>query len=578
MANLKRTVLGIEIGEQEVRMVEMRGSGNQPHILKAGAARLPAGTMDGPRIVQVEPVAELIRGLYTRLGCQARAAIVGMGVQSIVTRILAIPRVPESELRAVLEGELAHYQILRAGTGAFDYFPLEPPNATADSMPSVLLMAVEDRIAQGYRLVIEKAGLQMLALEPITLSLFRAAYPLTQAEPAALCLAITPQRSELSILDHGQIRLYRRLEMGSDDFIQGRRNMDGPVRGPVNLMGDTAEMADTAGLEFRGGSLLNMNEDEDTAELDNFVGGRPAGTGPLPPLESEKPGRIIPQAAAAFANEIQRSLDYYRREYPNATAIGRILLPTNDPDAAALSDWLAPALRMDVRIAEPPSDPTLPRQVAAQLEAPQGLRFLGASGLALQAVTQDWKQVPRFNLLTGGPSLVAPMERDRLTVVMLMAVGILFTGFLVGNLFYRNAELQTSLLNQKRQTLAVHQRDYFNLQDTIQKEFVVDAIVKSDNLPMPSLVDLLTQQLPPEVGLTAIDIQRNGKIIVEGNAQEMAYFTLYYSNLQGCPYFLAPRWKYLNSDQKSHIVTFRVETSLKGTQAALSDRETPPGR
>src|SRR5438034_397922 len=114
MANLKRTVLGIEIGASEIRMVEMRGSGSQPHVL---------------------------------------------------------------------------------------------------------LRAVEDRIAQGYRLVTEKAGLQMLALEPITLALFRAAYPVLEAEPAALCLSVTPQRSELSILDHGQIRLYRRLEMGSNDFI-----------------------------------------------------------------------------------------------------------------------------------------------------------------------------------------------------------------------------------------------------------------------------------------------------------------------------------------------------------------------
>src|SRR5262245_55895495 len=123
MANLKRTVLGVEIGAREVRMVEMRG-GNPPHILKPGAVPLPAGAMDGDRIVQVEAVADIIRGLHSRLGCQSRSAVVGMGVQGVVTRILAIPRVPDSELRIVIEGELAHYQILRAGTGAFDFFRL----------------------------------------------------------------------------------------------------------------------------------------------------------------------------------------------------------------------------------------------------------------------------------------------------------------------------------------------------------------------------------------------------------------------------------------------------------------------
>ena len=580
MANLKRTVLGIEIGTYEVRMVEMRGGGNLPQIVKAGSVRLPEGAMDGTRVVQVDAIADILKGLYARLGCHARAAIVGMGVQSVVTRILAIPRVPDSELRSVLEGELAHYQILRAGTGAFDYFRLESPNPTSDSLPSVLLMAVEDRIAQGYRLVIEKAGLQMLALEPITLALFRAAYPMLEAEPAALCLAITPQRSELSILDHGQIRLYRRLEMGSDDFIRGRKDLSSAVRGPVNLTGDPAPMADSP-VDFSTGTLLNTEPvgtaeidtaDLDTADLEGAETSR-GGTGPLS-FESVASAAVIPQAAAAFSNEVQRSLDYYRREYPNATAIGRIILTTSDPDASAVSEWLSQSLRMDIRITEPSTDPGLPRQVAQQLEAPQGLRFLGATGLALHPLTPDWRQVPRFNLLTGGPTVVAPMERDRLTLVMICAVGILAAGFITGGLFYRNAETESGYVTQKQRELGLRQQEALELLQQIKDEDTLEGIVKSDHMPVPAILDLLTQPLPPGVRLGNIDIQPNGHIVVEGNAREMAYFTLYYSSLLQCPHFIAPRWQYITDDPSTRTVRFRVETSLKGTQDGFMNQPT----
>lgn len=562
MASPKRTVLGVEIGAREVRMVEMRG-GATPRILKAGTVPLPAGAMDGDRIVQPDAVAEIIRGLHTRLDCSAKSAVVGMGIQGVVTRILAIPRVPDSELRTVIEGELAHYQILRAGTGAFDFFRLEAPSTESDTLPSVLLMAVEERIAQGYRQAVEKAGLQLLALEPITLALFRAAFPMLQAEPAALCLAITPQRSELSILDHSQVRLYRRLEMGSNDFIRGRAGTQVGLAGP-SANDPRGPQQEQAGGLYRARMALTLDED-DTGELD------PSGV-PLRATEGDASGVIIPQAAATFANEIQRSLDYYRREFPNATAISRIILPTNDPEAEGLAQWLSDALRIDVRVAEPPTDPSLPRATAAQLEAPQGLRFLGGAGLALQVLTPDWKQVPHFNLATGSQSAVMPVERDRLTAVMIMAVCILIGGLFFGSVFNQKAQRADQELQDQQRILQVRTQENEHLDKVINDEMVLARIIKSDNLPIPAILDIISSNMPPGLGLTNVNIQRNGHITIEGNARDLQNFNLYYFGLMQCPHFVAPRYQSLTTDPNTRLTHFRVETSLKGTQDATTAR------
>jgi Tfp pilus assembly PilM family ATPase len=544
----------------------MQGAGSQVRLLKLGSAQLPKEALDGLRIMQIDTVAEIIGGLHKKLNCQARAAVVGLGIQSVVTRMLDIPRASDIEQRTIIEGELLHYQILRTGAGAFDYFRLETVSPN-EAMPAVLVMAVEDRIAQSYRVAIEKAGLQMVALEPISLSLFRAVYPLMESEPAALCLSVTPQRSELSILDHGKIRLYRRLDMGSNDFVKGRReNSNAPVRGPVDLSADTTG---TMG-QTTGGLLPLDDEEEDTEkfESDSRI------LEPLPPLGEKRESQILPQAAAAFANEVQRSLDYYRREFPNAPIIRRIFLSTNDPEAADLNYWLTQILHMEVRVAQTPGGAGLPENLLPQVTPPQGLRWLGAAGLALHALTPDWKHVPRFNLLAGTQPILHTIERDRLAVIMAIAVGILAAGFIFGSFFRRDANIEKINAQQKRQTLGVIQNEINLTLQNIQDQQTLSRIIKSDNLPVARLVDLITGALPPTggVGLTKIAILRDGHITIEGNGRDLQNFNLFYFDLNRCPYFESPRYQSISFDTKTGIASFRVETSLKGTQDALARR------
>ena len=551
-------------------MVEMRG-GNPPQVIRAGSVPLPANAVDGDRIVQVEAVADLLRGLHARLGCQSRSVVAGMGLQSVVTRVLDIPRVPDSELRVVLEGELAHYQILRSGAGAFDFFRLDTAPGSSDSLPSVLLMAAEDRVAQGFRVAVERAGLQFLALEPITLALFRAAYPLLQSEPATLCLAITPSRSELSILDQGRIRLYRRLDQGSDDFIRGRRSASSRIPG-------TSDLALDLGVPMppRPARVMLNNEEDDTDELQTGDLFRRRGTGNLPPDEGGAAGgKVTPQAAASLANEVQRSLDYYQREFPAATPITRIVLTANDPDAAEVASWLSQTLQMDVRVVEPPLDAGTPSGVSALLQAPQGLQFLGALGLALYAVTPDTQAVPRFNLATAGASAAPAIERDRLTAVMIGAICILIGGFFSGLMIGRSANGENEELQRMKKQYALNQQDYSLLESRIHDEQALSWIIKSDGLPIPAIIDQVTRELPLGVGLKNLQIERNGKISVEGNSRDLQEFDHYYMILRTCPHFVGTRAQTVTSDPVTHITTFRIETALGGTQAALQSETNP---
>ena len=579
MANLKRTLLGIDISPSEVRIVEVRG-GVPPRILKVGTVPLPPGAVSNDQIAQIETVADLVRGLYTRLGCTARQVVCGMNVQSVVTRILAIPRVPDADLRYVIEGELQHYQVLRTGTGAFDYFRLDAASQGEDTPPSVLVMASEERVAYSYRQVIEKAGLQLLALEPITLGLFRAAYPEIEQQPAALCLAVTSQRSELSILDHAQIRLYRRLELGSDDMVQGRRQNPGGFRGaPMSLVGEDDEDNNPMPTYAPRPPRIRLDDDSDTADLEDEAvppGVQASAFGGYDSANTA-PGGIVAQAAVSLGDEVQRTLDYYQREYPNATAISRVMLATNDPQAGNLRDWLAQTLRMDVRLVALPDDPTMPRNVSVQLEAPNGLRYLGAVGLAMQAFTGEWRNVPRFNLAPGGQAAAIPIERDRLTAVLIASISILAGGLFFGIMFNRQAQASNQRIKEMEVTLGSTRRDYAAIDKKISDEQTLNYIVKSDALPMPFMLDLVTQNMPLGVGLINLEFKRDGHIIVEGNAKDPQLFNAYYLGVMSCQYFVNPRWTQLKVDPKSQLTNFKIETGLRGTKDGRSPQSSVPG-
>ncbi len=539
--------------------MEVRG-GVPPQILRLGTVPLPEDALDGDRIVLVDAVANLIRGLINRLNCQTRVAVFGIGLQSVITRVLQVPRVPEEELRVVLEGELAHFHILRAGMGAFDYVPLETNAAATDGMQSVLIMAVEERVARGYRQVAEKAGLELLALEPISLALFRTTVPHLQPAADTLCLMLTPSRCELAIVSRETIRLYRRLEMGSDDLLTGRQSRHGVYPAPVDFSSDHAPFDPEPERE-------NPPRHLDAPAL-HF---RPTA----PPHEPDTPDMgagapLLSSRVWTLADEIQRSVDYYHREFPGVEPITRLLMATNDPEAACLAPWLRQNLQINVRLVDPPSSMGDSAGQGTGQSAPRELRFLAGFGLALHPLTPEWRQSPRFNLVPNEPGTVPRADRERAAVLCVSGLVILVTGLIAGRLFARLADREFDNLNTSRALLASRTRTLLEIDAEIAQEKALNRIVRSDNLPVANLIDMVKAQMPAGISLDSFDLQRDGHVVISGESRTPQDFDAFYARLQEFPHFVETRYTRFNTDVLHRVTQFRIETSIYGTQDAVS--------
>lgn len=540
MARQGHPILGVDINPYEIRVVEMRGGGLNTEVLHAGAVPTPRGALDGDRIAFPDVVAETLRGLLQRMNVSTRAAVVGIGPQSVITRVLDIPRVPDSEIRMVIEGELAHYQILREGSGAFDFVRLHEPERGPDANPQVLLMAAEERIVSDFRETADRAGLNLIALEPSLLGMYRAAFQQIQAQPSAICLSVSFGKAEIAIVDHGQIRLYRRVDIGSDDLITGRKQ---PPFGRVE---------DLIGRER---VLLNEEEEPEVAP------------------SSETHGQISSSSATTLATELQRSLDYYRREFPMAPAISRAILATNDPALEPLAEWLSEALRLDMVVAGPPIALGVSRAIAAQLEPPEGLRFMAAAGLAMRELPGQPTAVPRFNLaLRERGEADVEAARRGLTVSLAISIGFVLVAIVVGLTLGRQAnKMEHDVLHKRNELVGRQQLEQARVDSIIRQADHLRAL-KMEGFPFPRIMDAIANAVDPQAGLTRVSLDHNGRLTVAGEAATDAAVVRTLSGLQLCPYFENTMLESWERDER--IVRFRVLSQLIGVRPLAAPSST----
>ncbi len=538
MAGKGRLVLGVDMNASEICIVGMRGTWANAQVVCAGSTPMPAGAIEGSAITDPVAVSEALRKLLSLINTGTRDVVFGMSGRNVLTRALDIPNVPDNELRTVIQGELVHYQILRDTTGAFDYMRLHKPEDAPEAGPQALVMAAEDAVVHNYRTVAEMAGVQLIALEPVLPAMYRVAFARVQSQEAALCLALSGGEVEISVISHGEIRLYRRVDMG--------RSLLGA--GPM------AAARSSKANARPGVFLLNTEEEEADA----------------PEEAPTAPDRQINIAAASsLVLEIQRSLDYYTSQYPQFGTVGCAVVATNEPEMEPLAAWLGQALSFETTLAELPAAKDAPPAVAAQLTGPDKLRFLGAIGLAMHALTDQPKTVPCFNLSNLQSVQRARPTGSRARIVSLAACGLfLLLGVGLGVMLGRQAGDLAHTLEQRQAELKSKQKYKQEVVDAIQAQITQLTLLQPKGMPFPRVMDAVANSVAPEIGLTGIDLDKDGKLLVTGEAGNEKAIIRMLETLKNNPYFdstsLDAFDRKTGAPNRAPVVTFQISAHLAG--------------
>ena len=139
---MPKTRIGLDVGSTAVRAAELT-EGSPPTVIRAAQVPLAAGAVENGEVREAEAVSEALRELWTRGGFKSRKVWMGVGNQRVVVREIALPTMPEKELRQSLGFQVQEFIPMPVDEAVLDYHLIEEVEIDGRQMVRLLLVAAQ---------------------------------------------------------------------------------------------------------------------------------------------------------------------------------------------------------------------------------------------------------------------------------------------------------------------------------------------------------------------------------------------------------------------------------------------------
>jgi Tfp pilus assembly PilM family ATPase len=474
MARGSRSILGIELQERLIRIVEV-SDGSNPVVLAVGESAMPERALQNGLIVKSDLIATAIRNLLDSLNISSTDAVFGVAPSSGVMRTLSVPPVPDAELGPIIAGEVKHYRLLNTDGAAYNYFPLRASKGegVGDSL-NVLLVGVEAPVVGGIRDIALKSGLSVSALEPSHIAMYRSVQE-SIAGPTTMALLVGEGQTAIVMHSQGQISLFREIDIGSNALVLRHVGEDPFAKGGKGASSEASETLDP--------EVIHLG---------------PANT---------------------LAIEVKRSIEYFQREHKGEEPIDRLLVATTELGLQAMLPWLGAEVGVPTQLVSHYSAPSDRDAIKAQLMPPNGAKFSAAYGLAVRGAYSNKKNVPCMDLFVHERTAVQQeVKRKGVAGSLLAAICALAMG--IGIAYYfgieaNHVEHRLEHLTEDLNDLKQKSKQTSEEQTIMLKQY---DLLRQGGVPLSKLIHSVSTTVPNMVGLTDIETDNTGKVIISGEA------------------------------------------------------------
>jgi type IV pilus assembly protein PilM len=168
-----KTRIGLDVGSTAVRAAEL-AEGSPPTVVRAAQVPLPAGAVENGEVRDVEAVSEGLRELWTRGGFKSRKVWMGVGNQRVVVREIALPAMPEKELRQSLGFQVQEFIPMPVDEAVLDYHLIEEIEVDGRQMLRLLLVAAQKAMVDTLVMSATNAKLEPMGLDLVPFAMVRA--------------------------------------------------------------------------------------------------------------------------------------------------------------------------------------------------------------------------------------------------------------------------------------------------------------------------------------------------------------------------------------------------------------------
>jgi type IV pilus assembly protein PilM len=318
--------IGLDIGSTAVRAVELTG-GDPPSVVKAAQVPLPPGAVENGEVKDPQGVAEALRELWERGGFKAKRVFMGVGNQRVVVREIALPFLPEKELRASLGFQVQEFIPMPVDEAVLDYDPIGEFEQDDRTMLRMLLVAAQRQMVDTVISAATGAKLEPVGLDLVPFAMVRSVGTTgvgmdLEDEGDEAVIDIGAHVTNIVVHARGTVRFVRILPSGGRDItlaIARGIGVDDEVAERLKR-GEDIDVVTSAPAAVE-------SEDQPEGAPDVAPEGEEAPPPPptAGPPDLERVREIAMQRAASFVDEIRSSLEFYTAQAQGAR-IARVLV------------------------------------------------------------------------------------------------------------------------------------------------------------------------------------------------------------------------------------------------------------
>ncbi|RJP30418.1 MAG: type IV pilus assembly protein PilM [Candidatus Omnitrophota bacterium] len=316
----KLPLLVIDIGQQRIKVLQLRIVKSGVEVVKAGEERLML-----PPNVDTETFYQRIREtlplLLQRLEIKEKRAIVTIPGRAAFTRRLKIPVVRGRQLARIIRYEARQHIPFPLDQVNMDYQVAATSGDVAEL--EVNLVAVRKEVAAAYTDILKKCGIRVDVIEAASLSVYNAYAASTDHDPEEVTaiVSIGASGTDIVIEQNGMMQFMRSAPVAGNSL--------------TNLLVKGLEIPFDKAEELKVIPLSDISE----------TGGEQAASGFSP----ERVSSILEQGFESIVTEIRRSFDFYVSQ-PDALPVTRVILCGGTSKMEGVSEFLEDRLGVPVTV------------------------------------------------------------------------------------------------------------------------------------------------------------------------------------------------------------------------------------
>lgn len=207
--------IGIDIGTTSIKLVELSPLGkNNFRLLAAASMPSPVGGVKA-NLANLAPISSALARIVKESGAHSRRVVAALPEEQISSHIVQMPALSDAEVEQALQWQVEQYIPIPQEQAIWSHKVIRRDN---NGGVEVLLVAAAKNLVEAYKMVLEQAGLEVIALETELMAVARS--EVKQNSPLTVVVDMGSSSTDLGVVRNGDLIFARTVPTAGEAFVR----------------------------------------------------------------------------------------------------------------------------------------------------------------------------------------------------------------------------------------------------------------------------------------------------------------------------------------------------------------------